>query len=344
MDTRLPQPAGCGDKYDVDCLCFKRLFNICSKFFKYPSPDTNVSTSPARGEVKTNILHNGLDVVRQYAALLERSVQNSTRVRKAQVVTRQKNKYIETAESGVDKEVSSYEKNPSVHKRYMNFLRQRKTALDAPLYAVSYGRSMIEMLGVLAIIAVLSVGGIAGYSKAMNMWRINKATEEYTNIIYNLLSNLDEARNQKYENPAAGINLFEYVKATDIVPKNWKNNSNNQFIDQYGNVFAFIHRYNIVVIDMYIGGSKPLNNGSASLDSFYPQYCATMLRNVAKPLSSILNNVWFIINGRNAGIYYGDNYCVKGKNCIRNMNMSTIKDICLQCTNNNSFCGIIWEF
>ena len=32
---------------------------------------------------------------------------------------------------------------------------------------VSSGRSMIEMLGVLAIIGVLSVGGIAGYSKAM---------------------------------------------------------------------------------------------------------------------------------------------------------------------------------
>ncbi|MBS6473139.1 MAG: hypothetical protein KH347_02690 [Acetobacter sp.] len=29
------------------------------------------------------------------------------------------------------------------------------------------GRSMIEMLGVLAIIGVLSVGGIAGYSQAM---------------------------------------------------------------------------------------------------------------------------------------------------------------------------------
>lgn len=29
------------------------------------------------------------------------------------------------------------------------------------------GRSMIEMLGVLAIVGVLSVGGIAGYSKAM---------------------------------------------------------------------------------------------------------------------------------------------------------------------------------
>ena len=40
-----------------------------------------------------------------------------------------------------------------------------------------YGRSMIEMLGVLAIIGVLSVGGIAGYSKAMEKWKINKTIE-----------------------------------------------------------------------------------------------------------------------------------------------------------------------
>ena len=39
------------------------------------------------------------------------------------------------------------------------------------------GRSMIEMLGVLAIIGVLSVGGIAGYSKAMMKYRINKAID-----------------------------------------------------------------------------------------------------------------------------------------------------------------------
>ena len=39
----------------------------------------------------------------------------------------------------------------------------------------SAGRSMIEMLGVLAIIAVLSVGGIAGYSKAMEKFKVNKA-------------------------------------------------------------------------------------------------------------------------------------------------------------------------
>jgi Tfp pilus assembly protein PilE len=37
-----------------------------------------------------------------------------------------------------------------------------------------YGRSMIEMLGVLAIVGVLSVGGIAGYSKAMTNYKMNK--------------------------------------------------------------------------------------------------------------------------------------------------------------------------
>ena len=32
---------------------------------------------------------------------------------------------------------------------------------------MEYGRSMIEMLGVLAIIVVLTVGGIAGYSNSL---------------------------------------------------------------------------------------------------------------------------------------------------------------------------------
>lgn len=35
------------------------------------------------------------------------------------------------------------------------------------------GRSMVEMLGVLAIIGVLSIGGIAGYMIAMNRWKAN---------------------------------------------------------------------------------------------------------------------------------------------------------------------------
>ena len=48
------------------------------------------------------------------------------------------------------------------------------------------GRSMIEMLGVLAIIGVLSVGGIAGYSKAMNKFKTNKIADNVSMIVTNI--------------------------------------------------------------------------------------------------------------------------------------------------------------
>ena len=40
------------------------------------------------------------------------------------------------------------------------------------------GRSMVEMLGVLAIIGVLSVAGIAGYTAAMKKNKVNNAAAE----------------------------------------------------------------------------------------------------------------------------------------------------------------------
>ncbi len=50
------------------------------------------------------------------------------------------------------------------------------------------GRSMVEMLGVLAIIGVLSAGGLAGYSKAMFKHRMN----ETINITTRALQKIEE--------------------------------------------------------------------------------------------------------------------------------------------------------
>ena len=60
------------------------------------------------------------------------------------------------------------------------------------------GRSMIEMLGVLAIIGVLSVGGIAGYSKAMIKFKINKTIDQISQISQNIQTLY--ARQKKYGN------------------------------------------------------------------------------------------------------------------------------------------------
>lgn len=48
------------------------------------------------------------------------------------------------------------------------------------------GRSMVEMLGVLAIIGVLSVGGISGYSKAMAKFKLTKAQDQISMILMNV--------------------------------------------------------------------------------------------------------------------------------------------------------------
>lgn len=45
------------------------------------------------------------------------------------------------------------------------------------------GHSMVEMLGVLAIIGVLSVGAIAGYSKAMLKHKLNKQAQQISTIL-----------------------------------------------------------------------------------------------------------------------------------------------------------------
>ena len=49
------------------------------------------------------------------------------------------------------------------------------------------GRSMVEMLGVLAIIGVLSIGGIAGYTMAMNRFRANEIIDmgnKYASLVF----------------------------------------------------------------------------------------------------------------------------------------------------------------
>ncbi|MBQ8671880.1 MAG: hypothetical protein IJ525_05090 [Alphaproteobacteria bacterium] len=90
-----------------------------------------------------------------------------------------------------------------------------------------YGRSMIEMLGVLAIIGVLSVGGIAGYSKAMMKYKINKTIEQITLIAGNIRAFF--APQRSYENLSLNpecldrndnmFNGYVLIKKAKLVPE-----------------------------------------------------------------------------------------------------------------------------
>ncbi|MBQ8671940.1 MAG: hypothetical protein IJ525_05415 [Alphaproteobacteria bacterium] len=90
---------------------------------------------------------------------------------------------------------------------YTDSTPARNRQSDAP----QYGRSMIEMLGVLAIIGVLSVGGIAGYSKAMMKYRINKTIEQISLISSNIQSFFAPQKNY------SGLN-DTVIKKAKLVP------------------------------------------------------------------------------------------------------------------------------
>ena len=254
---------------------------------------------------RNNIAFKSLDVVHQYAS-----------------------KFFKTAESGVDKVGSSCEKNPSVHWRYMNFSRQRKTALDAPLYAVSAGRSMIEMLGVLAIVGVLSVGGIAGYSKAMEKWKIDKMIDEYTFLLHGMLEHVDTL---KYLNPTSStVGVVDVLQASGLIPPTWEKMDTFRIWDSNGNLIALFSRNNELGFSVNIGGYRQNDDGKNVSEGFSKQTCLTLFKDLFYPLHSAAYKVWLHHNPTTE-IFAGDKFCTPDVQCLRDATLAKMKAACDVC-------------
>ena len=204
------------------------------------------------------------------------------------------------------------------------------------------GRSMIEMLGVLAIIGVLSVGGIAGYSKAMEMYKINKIIEEYSYLISGLI---EQKSNVVASHTFGG--LADVVVAMNLVPETWQetggtiNNSPASLIDPYGNNINVFTREEDngerIVIDFYLGG---LGDDKQSL-SFSKKFCMSLMQNTIQPLApalyySRLAHIW-----NDKHIYYGSQFCGAGRTCLKDLSLPELKEICDSCS--GRACGIVLE-
>ena len=202
------------------------------------------------------------------------------------------------------------------------------------------GRSMIEMLGVLAIIGVLSVGGIAGYSKAMEKWKINKATEEYSHIIFGMLQHIDDVRKLSPQSGYTG--LADLAIALNLIPNSWNKIGDKHFKDAYGNMVQVQARAENLVFDIFIGGIQS-NNDSTSSPGWSPRLCESLISNLAQPLHSAVNivNTWQSGKG---GIYYrGDAYCGGNIPCVSSITLNNIHEMCKHC-DGSSKCCITLEF
>lgn len=89
-------------------------------------------------------------------------------------------------------------------------IKQRKKNIHLRQKQKDKGRSMVEMLGVLAVVGVLTIGGIWGYQYAMNKHKANTTQEELSIRAFEGMRQMNIESNQKTD----GIVLFQELGDT----------------------------------------------------------------------------------------------------------------------------------
>ena len=217
-----------------------------------------------------------------------------------------------------------------------------------PKSVYQLGRSMIEMLGVLAIIGVLSVGGIAGYSKAMEKFKINKTVEQYSYLVAGLIGNVDQFK--KLNCVCCNIDwqkcgLRDYIIAANLVPADWYSSSApNQLIDSDGNMINVFSRGGDLIVDFHIGGFTYNEQGKGSTPYFPVKLCRALMTDLAQPLHNVAHFAWVYKSGSNSPQFYGDAYCGKSQKCLSNMTLKEINNECHGCEGGVQSCTVTLAF
>ena len=195
------------------------------------------------------------------------------------------------------------------------------------------GRSMIEMLGVLAIVGVLSVAGIAGYGKAMEKWKTNHAIEDYSLIIHGLLEHIDDI----------------HKMPLNLIPNNWEILDTIYMRDAYGNTIGLSvypkdgRMPARISFDLLLGGIQSSDNGSFS-PAFSIHLCRRLFTDLIMPINS---SIWATaVNKKKSGWknYYSNNWCGKNMNCLGDLTITQIDDLCRSCDGSKEACSVNISF
>ncbi len=186
------------------------------------------------------------------------------------------------------------------------------------------GRSMVEMLGVLAIIGVLSVGAISGYSKAMMKYKLNKQTEQIGSILDYVNIHLDDFKRSKTTIPAGMISLF---KKLNIIPQEMiHNNRDDVIFDAFGS--------SIDLLNYTIGDGKYYFEFRLYINKGQKESCMNLFT-IAKAKREQLWRTKFVTTkgetSSETNSAWGDNYCYAGTKCLKDLSLTEMEDYCNVC-------------
>ena len=189
------------------------------------------------------------------------------------------------------------------------------------------GRSMVEMLGVLAIIGVLSVGAIAGYSKAMNKYKINKTIESANQLFATVFTKFATDKSLLYADDNGNAYLTQIIVKSGWVPDGLKPYKNvpNQLQDSFGNgVWIFTDVYH-----------KTIGIGWGFKKS-QQELCYNFL-SLAKGWNDSLSQVVIDQTSTNDtprkeyGTFYGNSSCQTGRKCLTDITVTEMDAVCNNC-------------
>ncbi len=199
------------------------------------------------------------------------------------------------------------------------------------------GRSMVEMLGVIAIAGILTIGVMPQFSRAMRQYKLLKYAEEYALLISNIL----ELRPIIYRSCRPNFNSGETyyfakeLKALGIIPSSWKDSNGNGFYDrEKKRVYYFFSKEakRYLYFRYHLNGSKD----SLSIDT-----CLAMIQKVVYPFHNEIyrsyiqnsSNTDGISEVSHANMWYGDDYCrhEKNKKCLSQTSGADFIAACTAC-------------
>ena len=222
-----------------------------------------------------------------------------------------------------------------------------KVASRSQLYADPKGRSMVEMLGVLAIVGVLSVGAIAGYSKAMMKYKLNKHAESFSSFLNEAIKIYPDMR-RHYGTALGYKNISSLMDKLHNIPDGMTYNKHDNLIyDVFKNSYEIVYGVGTrsngkTYIDYYI--TSTLHRSSNKLTDRDREIC----RNAVIAAKENADNLYWIevrsvtssenYTYTNAALY-GDRYHNSNKN-LRTASITQIDEICNSCDSERS-CSII---
>ncbi|MCM1324457.1 MAG: type II secretion system GspH family protein [Acetobacter sp.] len=185
-----------------------------------------------------------------------------------------------------------------------------------------HGRSMIEMLGVLAIVGILSVGGISGYSKAMLKIKLNKMIDEYIQFIQSLALFKNDFMREKDLQNIERLYFASYYPPTEL-PYGWTAKAST-IIDNFG-VHITPYVQDRLVVSYYLKRNEDINENK--------EMCRVMLLNIVKPFHETLEAVWIYRgNATTGGNFYGTGHCNgSNKKCISDITPNEAINLCNTC-------------